>query len=84
MSSSDPAARVRALLREALQIEVDRDDQDLLEEGLLDSLGLVSLITELEREFGFELALDTLDIDDFRSVERIVARVASESEAAPL
>lgn len=79
MTAVDAASRVRRLLREVLQIEVADDRLDLLEEGLIDSLGLISLIAELEREFDFELALDSLDIDDFRTVERIVARLQSES-----
>lgn len=79
MTAVDAASRVRRLLREVLQIEVADDRLDLLEEGLIDSLGLISLIAELECEFDFELALDSLDIDDFRTVERIVARLQSES-----
>lgn len=69
--------RITRLIRDVLYVEVPARDTDLIEDGLLDSLGLVSLITELEGELGFELALDDLDIDNFRSIQRIAAFVAS-------
>ena len=50
-------------------------DTDLIESGLLDSLALVSLLAEIEREFGFELPLDTLEVDDFRTVESAASYV---------
>ena len=67
--------RIVRLLRESLGVEVPSTGTDLIESGLLDSLGLVSLLAEIEREFGFELPLDTLDVEDFRSVETAAAYV---------
>ncbi|MBB4661669.1 acyl carrier protein [Conexibacter arvalis] len=64
------------LIREAIQVDVPAVDTDLIETGLLDSLALVTLITELEREFGFQLPLDDFDVERFRTVERIAAFVA--------
>lgn len=68
---------IAQLIREVLFVEVPAHDTDLIEAGLLDSLGLVSLITELEVDLGFELPLDDLDVDSFRSVARIAAFVES-------
>lgn len=73
----DPSeARIVALIRDSLQVEVPSHDTDLIDSGLLDSLALVSLITELEADFGFELPLDDFDVDRFRTVQRIAAFVA--------
>jgi acyl carrier protein len=69
--------RISRLIRVALQIEVPAHDTDLIDSGLMDSLALVSLITELELDFGFQLPLDEFDLESFRSVERIAALVAS-------
>lgn len=52
-------------------IMVARPDIDLLETGLVDSIGLVELILELEERFGVTLPMEGLEIDDFRSVYRI-------------
>lgn len=83
MTGSQPLEPdVTELIRETLQIEVPTADTDLIESGLLDSLALVSLITELEQEFGFQLPLDDFDIERFRTVERIAAFVAEHRPAA--
>jgi acyl carrier protein len=70
-----PVDRIARLLRETLGVEVPAPDTDLIETGLIDSLGLISLLAEIEREFGFELPLDTLEVDDFRTVARAAAYV---------
>jgi acyl carrier protein len=67
--------RITRLIRENLGLDVPSPDTDLIESGLLDSLALVSLLAEIEREFGFELPLDTLEVDDFRTVESAASYV---------
>jgi D-alanine--poly(phosphoribitol) ligase subunit 2 len=63
--------RVQRLFVEALNLQVPSPDTDLIEGGLLDSLALVELLFALEREFGVTIALEELDIDSFRTVNRI-------------
>jgi D-alanine--poly(phosphoribitol) ligase subunit 2 len=62
---------IRAVLRDHLTVMVESPDVDLLETGLIDSIGLVELILQLEDRFGVSLPMDTLEIDDFRSINRI-------------
>jgi D-alanine--poly(phosphoribitol) ligase subunit 2 len=62
---------IRAVLRDHLTIIVDSADVDLLETGLIDSIGLVELILQLEDRFGISLPMDSLEIDDFRSINQI-------------
>ena len=79
------AERITRLIREVLGVEVPSPETDLIESGLLDSLALVSLLAEIEREFGFELPLDTLEVDDFRTVTtaaRYVEGVVAAGDAA--
>lgn len=64
-------------------IMVARPDIDLLETGLVDSIGLVELILELEERFGVSLPMEDLEIDDFRSVYRIADLIVRFS-ASPL
>ena len=69
--------RIAQLIRDALQVEVPALDTDLIDAGLIDSLALVTLITEIELELGVQLPLDEFDLDRFRSAEQIAAYVAA-------
>jgi acyl carrier protein len=59
--------RVQRLFVETLNLQVPSPDTDLIDGGLLDSLALFAL----EREFDVTIALEELDIDSFRSINRI-------------
>ncbi|GAA4786350.1 hypothetical protein GCM10023200_20500 [Actinomycetospora chlora] len=61
------------LVRDRLGVEVPSSDTDLLAEGLLDSLALVTLIVGIEDTFGCRLPLDDFDIDRFRSIDAMAA-----------
>jgi methoxymalonate biosynthesis acyl carrier protein len=63
--------QVRAIFAQTLNIQVPSDETDLIDGGLLDSLALVELVVEVEQRFGVTIPFDTLDIDDFRSVNSI-------------
>ena len=76
------ASEIRALLADKLLVEVDSAETDLLAAGTLDSLTLVQLLLELEQRYGLKLAVDELEIDDFRSVQSIARLVASQNVAA--
>ena len=67
--------QIAGLVRDVLQIEVTSSDDDLIAGGMLDSLGVVTLIAELEVDLGHELLLDEFDIESFRTVRRIAAFV---------
>ena len=69
--------RIVRLFSEALHRDVPSEDADLFESGLLDSLGFVDLLVHLEQEFGTRIALDDLEIDNFRSITRIADFVGS-------
>jgi D-alanine--poly(phosphoribitol) ligase subunit 2 len=63
--------RVQRLFLETLNLKVPSPETDLIDGGLLDSLALVELLFALEREFDVTIALEELDIDSFRTVNRI-------------
>jgi acyl carrier protein len=63
--------RVSRLFVEKLNVRVPSEDTDLIEAGLLDSLALVELLFEIEREFGVSLPLEELEVDSFRTTRRI-------------
>jgi D-alanine--poly(phosphoribitol) ligase subunit 2 len=75
--------QIGAIIRDALSVEVPSHDTDLIEAGLLDSLALVSLLAEIEQALGVELPLDELEVDDFRSVERIAVFLVRSGVCSP-
>jgi len=48
-----------------------KDSDELLESGIVDSLGILDLVALLETEFGLTVSDDDLLPENFRSIERI-------------
>jgi acyl carrier protein len=69
--------QVREVLFRTLAVDVRDANDDLIDGGMLDSLALVELLFELERQFEFRLVVGELDIESFRSVDRIAQFVAA-------
>ena len=51
--------------------EIDHD-KSMIDEGIIDSFGLVEIATFLEQEFKFSIADDEMIRDNFGSVNKIV------------
>lgn len=54
---------------------VDFETDELLYSGILNSLGLMTLISELSDEFEIEIDVDDLEFEDFSTVNSIVALI---------
>lgn len=78
------AARVTRLFPEVLHVDPPAVDADLFENGLIDSLAFVELLMKLEQEFGVSVAVDDLELENFRTIERIAEFVAARTTAQPL
>jgi acyl carrier protein len=70
------ADRIEALLRDRVHVDPPGRDEDLFALGVLDSLAFVDLLLHLEREFGVAIAPEDVDLERFRSIERIAGFVA--------
>ncbi|HEV2751586.1 MAG TPA: acyl carrier protein [Gemmatimonadales bacterium] len=68
-------ARILELMVERLQVEVPSVDLDLFGTGVVDSLMLVKLLASLEERFGIHVAVEELEMDNFRTVRQIAAFV---------
>jgi acyl carrier protein len=68
-------ARLRAFFSEKLSVEVSSVDANLEQTGILDSLALVELLSYIEKEFGTEISIDDIEIEDFHSIARIAEYV---------
>lgn len=75
------AGEITRILSDWLLVEAAADT-DLIESGAVDSVGVVSLLVEIEQRFGISLPIDELTIDDIRSIGAIgetIARALKES-----
>lgn len=63
--------RIRFLLETDLLVPAECIDMDLVESGVIDSVGFMELFFLLEREFGVEVKAVDLVLDNFRSVTRM-------------
>lgn len=79
MANGDTLARVAALFRERLRVDVPSPDMDLFGTGVLDSLQLVELLAALEQTFELQIAVEDLELDDFRTLSGIVQFVVGKA-----
>lgn len=68
--------KIKEILGELLA-GVDLDSKTLADDGIIDSLVVVNLVTELDLEFDVEIPFDALVNENFNSVEAIEALVKS-------
>lgn len=69
--------QMRKIFSEKLQIDPPGEEADLIDAGVLDSFMFVELLYHVEQQFGVKITLENLDIDNFRSINRIVDMVAA-------
>jgi acyl carrier protein len=75
--------RLHALILEHLHVDVPSPDVDLLESGVLDSLQLVDLLLLIEQHFGQRIPIETIDLDDLRSLGRLARLLHPAAATAP-
>lgn len=75
--------KLQRIFREELFVEPESPDSDLVQSGVLDSLTVVRLLVVLEQEFGLTVAMDDLDLADFRTIGSIAQWVARQRPSSP-
>lgn len=53
----------------------DQRDTDLFETGMLDSMGAIDLLVEIEDQFGVVIVPTEIERSDMNTVNKIIARV---------
>ena len=53
------------------------DEAALIENGIIDSMALIELVKFIEKNFNVEISEEELDIDNFRTLNCIIAFVRS-------
>jgi acyl carrier protein len=81
MTEQEITARIQRVFEETFDVSAPAPQTDLIEAALLDSLGLVTFLLEIELRFGTEILLESLEIDDFRTIESIAQLFARATSA---
>ncbi|NNE91600.1 MAG: D-alanine--poly(phosphoribitol) ligase subunit 2 [Verrucomicrobiales bacterium] len=79
-SIPDLTETIIQIFADHLAIDIDDIELDLIDEGLLDSLAVVDLLLQLEKQLGFTVVMEELDLEDLRTVRRIEALVLRDKE----
>jgi acyl carrier protein len=83
MSEAEIVAIIERIFRETLSIAPPSPEVDIIDEALLDSLGLVTLLFEIEQELSLQMPLESLEVEDFRSIgliARLILRMRGEEQ----
>jgi D-alanine--poly(phosphoribitol) ligase subunit 2 len=72
---------IEAIFLEELNIAVPSSSADLFAAGILDSMGLVQLLLQLEERFGLRLPIEDLELDSFRTLQKITEVVAGQEKS---
>lgn len=68
--------KISDIFRNSLNFMPPDEEADLFQEGGLDSLMFVELLSELERVFDIAIPLEKLDLDNFRTLHNIADYVS--------
>jgi len=66
---------VRSFILSAINIPDLKDDDNLFESGIVNSLFAVQLMTFIEKRFAIDVGMDDLDIENFKSLNATTAFV---------
>jgi methoxymalonate biosynthesis acyl carrier protein len=76
MTEDEIRHQVRSFLSEHLRNIDIADDEDLFGAGLVNSLFAMQVVLFVEKAFGLAVENDDLDLDNFRSIDALVALVS--------
>lgn len=75
--NTETTAVLLTLFRNDLHIAVPSVETDLIDEGVMNSLVFANLIVRLEERFGIIVPLDSIEIDQLRSISSMASLIDS-------
>ena len=76
-------SELRSFILGAINIGNLSDEDDLFASGIVNSLFAVQLMTFVEKNFGVEVGMDDLEIENFKSISATAAFVMRKRTALP-
>ena len=76
---AEARSEIKKFINEEFVVEegVELDDADLLEEEIVDSLGIFTLISFIEDKFGVSISPEEINLENFQTVDSITSLVES-------
>jgi acyl carrier protein len=71
---------IRRFILSSIAIPHLKDDDDLFESGIVNSLFAVQLMTYVEKAFSIEVDMEDLDIENFKSLNATTAFILKKNE----
>ena len=68
---------VKSFMRRYLKKDDLREDDNIFDQGLVNSLFLIQLVSFLEEKFDIVIPNDDLDMDNFKDINSIVSLIKS-------
>jgi acyl carrier protein len=75
MTEQEITARIQHIFEQAFNVSAPAPQTDIIDAALIDSVALVAFLFEIEKQFGIEMPLESLEIDEFRTIESIARLV---------
>jgi acyl carrier protein len=75
MTERDITARIQRIFEQSFDIRAPAPQTDIIDAALIDSVALVAFLFEIEKQFGMAIPLESLQVDDFRTIESIARLV---------
>jgi methoxymalonate biosynthesis acyl carrier protein len=69
MDRTEIRQALRDFIQRSVRVPALGDDDDLFESGIVNSLFAVQLMTFVEKKFALEVAMEDLEIANFRSID---------------
>jgi acyl carrier protein len=70
-------SKLNAVFERVLGSPAPAPDTDLFDDGVVDSLGFVGLLLQVQDEFGLKFTFEDMNLDCFRSVSGIAGFIAN-------
>jgi acyl carrier protein len=74
--------RLRRFIQDSFLVDDLHDDESFLSSGIIDSLGVMQLVTFIESEYGIAVRDTELVPENFDSVDKLAAFVERKTQAA--
>jgi methoxymalonate biosynthesis acyl carrier protein len=71
---------VTSFFESELHLTVPSVDTDLFECGALDSMAFVQLLLYVEKNFGIEVSIDDLELENFRTIDLIARFIMRQTD----
>ena len=76
------ATKLQQYLAENMNVEACENDTNLLEEGLVDSMGILELAGFIEQEWSVEMEATDMVMENFETIDAMIAFIQSKLESA--